>query len=958
MCFALRHDIWASPDSEAVFLNEAQHFDMYNNKIADHASSTTTDDERLPKLTPPSDKPNIGTKSEDTESAVQEVLHRECMDVVVYVPNSRENGTGIFAQSDSSVTVARDSADEIGGADGGAMDLDTPEPIIGGGTTVEVKDEVTTPSDAEILQSAVQTKDQPKVATYDGAQDGTMSSQSILDETASRHMMRSGTEPTEVGDSKIVPTTVASVGQSQSSTGEMSPVKTTSTTPLLVPNVSETAAKPGDVDSMLIDSTALKAAVAIHEMSAGHALASPTDELPVVHTTAFEVMPGLSIPADEMKQFMRDFPASSSGLTDAYVDLCTPQSDVSSPQASPADLCKTSATADLERVMIVHDDSPVPLDRTNGKTAPMTAIGHVSTSIESVTPGDKASKIEMSKAKGTKESRAPVAASTKRKAPESASMEPPAKKPKLIASAPPAKTMPSAAAKKTAAGVTAKTTAKMPASKVAPQSPEFVMIDSGPSTPASQSTTPPPKPSVSNEKSTASGMSGKLTGTPGPIKNGVEKTSVAVTPKPKANTAYSKKPTANKPDKRTATSSEARNDNIQVTVTAKPKSKTAAATAKGATPTRKTASRTATPSVAKDDDFADEDEDEGEDDEPNSEVGNKDIQTPARPACSRCKVIMRKELKGAHDKATKALKKAHETAVEAQKKKFNQHIADQKASLEKKAKTAADSHEKAIEKLEARLEKVKEASVEKVKDLKEKHETKVEGLTNDLDEAVTKRREVEKAAAAALKNHREDMQAKDNKLKEDTRKMKLAKKAELDDLKPEFSTAMKDKMREIRELTINQERLEKALSESTADAEAQSKAAEKWQMDYTASERRKLRAKKRVEEMEGELDAIRKSGLGSNPDVRAMRDDHEDELEEMRGRVDRARRNEAESGHRVVAEQRALFSMRAANERHKAKAVEADKVAAKVELENKVLRGMVARLSGRGGGRADVEMTG
>ncbi|KAK6431608.1 hypothetical protein LTR95_012230 [Oleoguttula sp. CCFEE 5521] len=954
MCFALRHDIWASPDSEALSSNDAQHSGICDTKGADQASSTTTDDERLPKLTPPSDKPNIGIESEDIESAVEEVMHGECMDVVLYVPISRQTGTETSAQDDTSATVAEDSADGSGGADGDAMDLDPPEPINRGDTAIAVENEVTVPSGADILQSAVQTEDQPKVAIYDGAQDGTMSIQSILEETASRRMMRSGVEPTAVDDSTIVLLTVASAGQSSS--GDTSPVTTTSTTPLVVQDVSETAVNPGEVDNLVIDSTALAAPVATQGRSEGHALPPPTDELPAVQTTTFEAMPGLSIPIADMKGLMRDYPHSRSGFTEAYpVDLCTPQSDAVTPRASPADLCKTSVT-DLDEVMNISDNSPVPLNRISGEIAPKPAMPHISASIENVTSGGKASKIKVSKPNGTKEIEAPAAKSTKRKAPEPASMEPPAKKLKSTAPAPPTKTASSTASKKSPLGGMTKTIAKKPASKAASQSPEVVMIDSGPSTPASQSGTPPPKPIASNSKRPASGRSGKSVGTHSATKNGVEKTSIAATaPKPKAIVADTKKPTARKNDKVTLTPSVAKDDAVQVSLVAKPKSKTATATAKEVTPSQ-TASKTATPSVAEDDDFEDEDEDE--DDEPSSEAGNQDIQTPAKPVCSRCKALMRKELKGAHDKAMKALKKAHETALEAQKKKLTQNASDQKVGLGKKAKVAADSHEKAMEKLKARLEKVEEAHKDKVEDLKDKHETKVESLTAERDDAVNKRREVEKAAATALRQHKEAMAKKDAKLKEDTQKIKDAKRTEIDEMKPELNAAMRDKMREIRELTVNKERLEKALSESTADAEAQSKAAEKWQMDYTASERRKLRAKKRVEDLEGELDAIRKSGLGPNPNVSAMREDYEDELKEMRGRVDRARRNEVESGHRVVAEQRALFSMRAANERHKAKADKAEEKAAKAELENRVLKGMLVRLSGGGGGRADVEMSG
>ncbi|OQO07526.1 hypothetical protein B0A48_07223 [Cryoendolithus antarcticus] len=957
MCFALRHDIWASPDSEALLSNNAQHSGIYDIKGADPASSTTTDDERLPKLTSPSDKPNIGVESEDTERAVQEVMHGECMDVVLYVPSWRDDRTETFLQNCVSTTPGQDSGKEISGPDSGAMDLDSSEPISQGSMTVEVDDEVTTSSDDEVLQPAIQTELHLVGALLDGAKDGAMSVQSSSEEALIRPMMRSGVEVIAVDDNVTVVTTGASAVQPLPD--RQLPVTTASTTLSPVQDVSEVTSTPEDVDAMLTVTEGSAIPVMPEASSSGQALALPVDPLPVDQIPdMINVMDGIIGLDADIERIAEIASTTDSNPVPSPIDLCSPESNVFPMQTPPTDIRPTSTVVDSVEKMDFDGEAPVILEHVAEKTMPRTAIAKAAARNGTKPVETKASRTAASMSSTATILDTPGAASLKRKAPDTVAGNPPAKKLKSATPTASTKATTSTAAKKGGSRGTAKMAARILASKSPSEVPEVVMIDSGPSTPASQIATPPPKPIASNSKHPASGRSGKPVGTPSATKNGVEKTSIAATdPKPKATVADTKKPTARKNDKITVTPSVARDDAVQVSVVAKPKSKTATATAKEATRSQ-TASKTATPSVAEDDEFEDEDEDEDEDDEPSSETGNKDIQTPAKPVCSRCKVLMRKELKGAHDKAIKALKKAHESALEAQKKKSNQNIADQKASLEKKAKTAADSHEKAIEKLKARLEKVEEAHKDKVEDLKNKHETKVESLTAERDDAVNKRREVEKAAATALRQHKEAMAKKDAKLKEDTQKIKDAKRTEIDEMKPELNAAMRDKMREIRELTVSKEKLEKALSESTADAEAQSKAAEKWQMDYTASERRKLRAKKRVEELEGELDAIRKSGLGPNPNVSAMRDDYEDELREMRGRVDRARRNEAESGHRVVTEQRALFSMRAANERHKVKANKAEEKAAKAELENKVLREMLARLSGKGGGRADVEMSG
>ncbi|OQO09072.1 hypothetical protein B0A48_05963 [Cryoendolithus antarcticus] len=952
MRVALQHDLWTCPGSEAELLSDVQHSGISDNKVADGIPSMIHNKHREPEPDPASEAPGTGIESGDSESAVLRITHREDTDVVRHVLSPGEIDMKTFVQHEVSTNdPAQNSGKQMSGPDSGAMDPNSPEPIIQGSMAVEPNDGFEISSDTKILQPAIQTELHLVGAILDGAQDGIMSVQSSSEEAPIRHMMRSAVEVNAVDDENEVAGAAATAGQ-------------LSRAQMVAVTVAPAIHEPNSVDNGATRSLGEWLAVVMTGPAPATMSDTSVNHLPKT-SVGWTIVKDLvamdstidSVPenSEAMETDQRTTESSSSIAMTTPIDLCTPESYAAPRQTLLIDDREMSALVDTDEKMDVDNEKPVPSDQPDAETSPQTAIHQRAVSIGSKAPSVQTGRIEVNKASSAAKIDATGAATLKRKASEGASNEAPMKKSKLAVSAPLTKATSNTASRKNLPGSMAKATTKSPASESASLSTEVVTIDSGPSRPASQSAIPPPRPIASNAKRPASGESGKPTGTPSPTKDGVESTRTAATPEPKATVADTKKPIANKTDKGTATPRITGDDEVQVTVSAKMKPKTAAVTPKDATASQ-TASKTTTLSVAEDDDFGDQDDDE--DDEPGSEVGNKDIQTPIRPACSRCKVIMRKELKGTHDKAMKALKKAHETALAAQKKKFNQSIADQKASLEKKAKTAADSHEKAIEKLEARLEKSKEASIEKIKDLKEKHETKVESLTNDLEEAVAKRREVEKAATAALKKHREDMQAKDDKLKEEIRKMKLAKKAELDYLKPEFSTAIKDKMREIRELTINKERLEKALSESTADAEAQSKAAEKWQMDYTAGERRKLRAKKRVEELEGELDAIRKSGLGANPNVRAMRDDYEDELEEMRGRVDRARRNEVESGHRVVAEQRALFSMRAANEGHKARAEEAEKVAAKAELENKVLRGMVASLSGRGGGRADVEMSG
>ncbi|KAK6436693.1 hypothetical protein LTR95_007114 [Oleoguttula sp. CCFEE 5521] len=949
MCFALDLDPRISSDTDSRVLSEVQQPGTSRHSVADPCLSASTDEHRKQELSSSSDNHDMEIDSGDAESTEPEMTQAECTDVALYAPRPWKLSGHIPTKDEAVATNPQVSVDKSGLPDADLMDVDLPESIGHGGAAVVLKDETTTLSSLSTLVSAIPTEDQPVDANYDGAQDGTMSIKSILKETCSRRMMRPGIEPNAVDDNVMEVTTEVSAGQPPSHL--LSPVTTALSTLSPVQDVSEIASTPKDVDAMPTDFEEPAVPVTQERGSIGPTLALLADVL-LVDPAVIDVIDGIIAEDETVERIVGIGNLPESTTVTSPIDLITPGSDATSSQTPPPDIRKTSAVVRTDEEMEVDKDEPVVSQHVVEKTVSKAIACQDAASIGSKASNTTATEIEASRASGGRETSTSVAASLKRRAPEPASRETPAKKPKPTAPTPPAKTMSSAAAKKNALGGTAKTTARVPASNSASQSAKVVMIDSGLSTPASESATQTPKPIAAHAKGPVSAKSSKPTGTTiSAVHDSGDRTMVSATPKLSATVANTKKPATSQANKKPATPSVAGEDEDQVITLAKSKPKTAAAATKKATQS-KPAKTTATPSVVEADGSEDKDDKSG------SEVSDGDIQTPVKKVCKTCQTTVRKELKTIHDKAIAKLRKDQKDAYDELKKKYNGKLAELKSSQESKLEAAAESHETALEKLRAKLKKTEVSHTERAKGLKDKHETKVASLTADRDELDGKRKEADKALATAVKNHKEEMQSKENKLKEETRKIKLAKKAEVDDMKPELNAAMRDKMKEIRELTVNKERLEKALWESTADAEAQSKAAEKWQMDYTASERRKGRADKKVKELKDELDAIRKSGLGPRPDIRAMREDFEDEIEEMRGRVDRARRNEVESGNRVVEGQRSLFAMQASNERHKAKAVEAEGKAAKAELENKVLRGILARSSGGAGGRADVEMSG
>lgn len=224
---------------------------------------------------------------------------------------------------------------------------------------------------------------------------------------------------------------------------------------------------------------------------------------------------------------------------------------------------------------------------------------------------------------------------------------------------------------------------------------------------------------------------------------------------------------------------------------------------------------------------ASEDED---DEEQNLQVvrdlakANKDF----GKACRTCKINANKVLKARHDAEVSQLKKQKRDEVRQAKAEADRVLKAAKLKAERTRSALQQKYELQSQELkdqrDTKIAKLKEShkeaiedSDEKYEDMKGKLETKIRKLTKERDDAETKRKDIEKTTSKELRDMTSDQKAAELKLKEERKQIVRDCLEQVNELKPEHSSALKAKQKNIDEMAQKVIRLEAELRQAGTD---------------------------------------------------------------------------------------------------------------------------------------------
>lgn len=206
-------------------------------------------------------------------------------------------------------------------------------------------------------------------------------------------------------------------------------------------------------------------------------------------------------------------------------------------------------------------------------------------------------------------------------------------------------------------------------------------------------------------------------------------------------------------------------------------------------------------------------------------------------ACKTCRTNASRAMKQKYELEISKLKREHQATLRNKKEDADEALKSAKANLKAKNTALRTKHDKEVSELKSehadKVEELKEKKDkavdywdEKYKSMKQKFTESNNKLTKERDDADAKRKTSERETSAKLKVMTEDTKAAELRLKEERKQMIRDNQEEIDQLKPEHSTAVKNKEKLVLEFADKVAILENRLSRAEHDlGVAQSSAA-------------------------------------------------------------------------------------------------------------------------------------
>jgi hypothetical protein len=227
----------------------------------------------------------------------------------------------------------------------------------------------------------------------------------------------------------------------------------------------------------------------------------------------------------------------------------------------------------------------------------------------------------------------------------------------------------------------------------------------------------------------------------------------------------------------------------------------------------------------------DAEEDGGEDDDDEEAAAAEEEANFAREiakaskdfdsTCKRCKISANKALKTKYDLRISKIRSDSKHELKKHKSEVEKTLLDTKSKFDKEKKAAQQKYDDWIKRFKtSRDDKVAatknshDTALGKLQGKYDKEKEKVKELTRALEEAETRRKDVEKSANKKVKDARADFDAGEQKLKEEKKQMVREMQEKVNLLKPEHSKTVKDKDRNIKELAQEVVQLERDLKGS------------------------------------------------------------------------------------------------------------------------------------------------
>jgi hypothetical protein len=186
--------------------------------------------------------------------------------------------------------------------------------------------------------------------------------------------------------------------------------------------------------------------------------------------------------------------------------------------------------------------------------------------------------------------------------------------------------------------------------------------------------------------------------------------------------------------------------------------------------------------------------------------------------CRSCKTNANKALRSKYDLRISKIKSDHKYELKKQKDTAAKTLTETKNKSDKEKKDTKLKHEDDIKNIKTRhdtkiatMRSSHEAALERLQERYNKEKAKAAGLARELEEANTKRKDVEKSSNQKVKEATADLIAGGKQLEEQKKQILREKKEEISHLKPEHSKVVKEKDVEIKEMTQKVSQLEKEL---------------------------------------------------------------------------------------------------------------------------------------------------
>jgi hypothetical protein len=226
----------------------------------------------------------------------------------------------------------------------------------------------------------------------------------------------------------------------------------------------------------------------------------------------------------------------------------------------------------------------------------------------------------------------------------------------------------------------------------------------------------------------------------------------------------------------------------------------------------------------------DTEEEEGEDDDEEAAAAAEEANFAREIAkaskefdstCKRCKTSANKALKTKYDLRISKIRSDSKHELKKHKNEADKTLSDTRSKFDKEKKAAQQKYDDWIKRFKtsrddkiAATKKSHDTALGKLQDKYNKEKEKVRDLNQALEEAETKRKDVEKSAAKKVRDALADLDAGERDMKEKKKQMAREMQEKVDLLKPEHSKIVKEKDRNVTELAQKVVQLERDLKGS------------------------------------------------------------------------------------------------------------------------------------------------